>query len=42
MKMDVKIDGALVELQYSGAIDEVVSKYSADAKEFLRLSKPYQ
>ncbi len=36
------LDTAVIELQNQGIIDQIILKYSADTKEFLRVAKPYE
>ena len=36
------LDSAVVELQHSGDIERIISKYTKDPKVLLRLAKPYQ
>lgn len=36
------IDSAIAELHNQGAIENILSKYNADPKEFLRVAKPYE
>jgi ABC-type amino acid transport substrate-binding protein len=36
------LDNTLAELQNQGVVDVIISKYSSDPKEFLRVAKPYQ